>query len=170
MNIITDDYAVSFYPMATFEGGGNQALNWNALGMGLDARMGVDKYNARGYSKRNWSTRAESRSIFITGQTRRVGDRHCWSIKLNTTGVESRNIPTSTSPPIRRNLVFENSWKLLGAGSQFQMRFCVVSLPVFRYSYTVGDESEAAAMRDFYNDQWLCEREARRVDMMHQTW
>ncbi|KAF7969643.1 hypothetical protein HWV62_26783 [Athelia sp. TMB] len=142
------------HSMATFEVGGNQVLKWNNSGMLLEARMSVNNYQLRGHSKRTWTSKSEAKTIFKTGVNRHVGDRHCWSIKLNTNGVNARALPTPTSPEIRQNLIFENSWKLVGAGSHFQMRFCVVSLPVFRYSYTVGDDSEAAAMREFYNEQW----------------
>ncbi|KAF7969645.1 hypothetical protein HWV62_26739 [Athelia sp. TMB] len=112
----------------------------------------------------------EAREIFMTGMERRVGDSSCWTIHLSELNDHNRDSLTPTSPPILRSLLFDNTWRLVGAGSFMQMKFCVVSLPIFRYSYTVSNDTEALAMREFYDGQWPLKKSAKRAKVYHQTW
>ncbi|KAF7976214.1 hypothetical protein HWV62_7224 [Athelia sp. TMB] len=166
----TYDMAVSFYPRATYLLHENQELFWNMLHGRDEAVHAMDEIADKGISKVSWRNRKEARSLFMTGKSRRVGDENCWTIPFTPISTASAEVATATSPAITRNLLFENTWKLVGAGSFMQMKFCVVSLPIFRYSYTVSDDSDAAAMRDFYEDQWPMEKAAKVKSALHQTW
>ncbi|KAF7977069.1 hypothetical protein HWV62_4862 [Athelia sp. TMB] len=170
LNLISDDLAVSLYPKATYEIGDNQELKWNMIDTPVEAMLGVAKYDNLGVTRSGWHSKSESRALFKTGAERRVGDKNCWTIQLDTTGLDERQSTTPTSPPVTRNLVLENSWHLIGSGTIFQMRYCVVSLPIFRYSYTVSNKAKVIAMRKFYEGQGSFERAARSIDTLHQTW
>ncbi|KAF7968778.1 hypothetical protein HWV62_29326 [Athelia sp. TMB] len=170
MNIISHDMAVSFYPRATFLQNENQELFWNMLHRRDESEHAMSEYESKGFTKVSWRNRGEARALFMTGRSRRVGDEHCWTISFKSPTPESTNALSKTSPPVTRNLLYENTWKMVGAGSFMQMKFCVVSLPIFRYSYTVSEDSDAAAMRDFYEDQWQLEKAAKSRDALHQTW
>ncbi|KAF7975696.1 hypothetical protein HWV62_8815 [Athelia sp. TMB] len=170
MNIISHDMAVSLYPRATFLLLENQELFWNMLHGRDEAEHAMNEIAEKGIIKVSWRNRKEARSYFMTGESRRVGDKNCWTIPFTSISTSSAEFVTETSPSITRNLLFENTWKLVGAGSFMQMKFCVVSLPIFRYSYTVSEDSDAAAMRDFYEDQWPMEKAAKVKSALHQTW
>lgn len=170
MNILSYDRAVSLYPLSTFRLCENQELKWNMIDGPVDAFLGIFKYAGMGFEPRGYISKEYAKKILHTDVKRCIGDEFCWTIKFNIDQLDERAIPTSTSPAVSCNLLLNNSWRLIGSGSLFQMRYCVVSYPIFRYSYTVADIKEAAAMRDFYEVQWPCELEARRIDNMHQTW
>lgn len=170
MNVISFDSAISLYPRATFLQRENQELAWNMLHSRADINFVMEEYESRGYPMASWRSRAEAVAFFITRKIRRVGDSDCWTIPFTpTTSVQSEPL-TATSPLITGDSLFENSWKLVGAGSFMIMKFCVISLPIFRYSYTVSEDGEAVAARDFYEDQWPLEKAAKARQALHQTW
>ncbi|KAF7964778.1 hypothetical protein HWV62_3010 [Athelia sp. TMB] len=138
--------------------------------MSEDTESLIAKYDGMGYKDVSWRNRPEARKIFMTGMERRVGDSSCWTIHLSELNDHNRDSFTPTSPPILQNLLFDNTWKLVGAGSFMQMKFCVVSLSIFRYSYTVFNDTEALVMREFYDGQWPLEKSAKRAKVCHQTW
>ncbi|KAF7970332.1 hypothetical protein HWV62_24358 [Athelia sp. TMB] len=152
MNFISYDMAVSLYPLATFLMGDNQELKWNMIDRPVDALIGVMKYADFGFSPRACTTKKDARSLLHTGIERRVGDRFCWTIPFSSEGLEERRVLTPTSPIITDNLLFGNSWRLVGSGVIFQVRM------------------EAKSMRKFFDEQWTFEQEARQNDRMHQTW
>lgn len=170
MNFLSYDKAISLYPLATFLRRENQELFWNMLHTRDSTDDITDEYDKKGFTKVTWRNRSEARSLFVTGESRQVGDDHCWTIDLKPLELPLADTMTITSPPIDQNLLLVNTWKLVGAGSFMQMKFCVVSLPIFRYSYTVSDDSAASAMRDFYEDQWPLEKAAKSLNPLHQTW
>ncbi|KAF7968792.1 hypothetical protein HWV62_29310 [Athelia sp. TMB] len=170
MNLITYDMAISLYPRATFIQHENQELFWNMLHTRDSTDTITDHYDKKGYSKVTWRNRSEARTIFRTGESRRVGDSSCWTIKLKQLEPDRISDASAASSALTGNLLLENTWKLVGAGSFMQMKFCVVSLPIFRYSYTVSEDSDASAMREFYEDQWPMEKAAKTINALHQTW
>ncbi|KAF7967714.1 hypothetical protein HWV62_33303 [Athelia sp. TMB] len=170
MNILSYDCAVSLYPLSTFGVSENQELKWNMLDSPVDAYLGIIKYSDFGFSPRAYISKEYAREILHTDIERRIGDEFCWTIKFKTDNLDERVLLTPASPPVRANLLLNNSWHLVGSGSLFQMRYCIVSLPIFRYSYAVADDRKATAMRQFFDEQWPRELEARHLDNMHQTW
>ncbi|KAF7970270.1 hypothetical protein HWV62_24454 [Athelia sp. TMB] len=170
MNMLSFDSAISLYPRATFIQRENQELAWNTLHSRADIDFVEEEYESRGYPMASWRSRAEAVAFFITGKIRRLGDSDCWTIPFTPPTPVHSEPPSSTSPPITGDLLFENSWKLVGAGSFMIMKFCVISLPIFRYSYIVAEDGEAVAARDFYEDQWPLEKAAKCRLSHHQTW
>ncbi|KAF7977841.1 hypothetical protein HWV62_2591 [Athelia sp. TMB] len=169
-SMLTAVSTISLYPRATFIQRENQELAFNMLHSRADIDQVAEEYESRGYPMASWRSRNEAKAFFITGKHRRVGDDDCWTIRFKHATTVSPDPLSPTSPPITHDLLFENSWKLVGAGSFMMMKFCVVSLPIFRYSYAVSEDSEAVSMRDFYEDQWPLEKEAKAQNPLHQTW
>ncbi|KAF7976993.1 hypothetical protein HWV62_4914 [Athelia sp. TMB] len=170
MNFISHDVAISLYPRATFNYRKSHELPWNALHGSVDADIALYRYNYRGYTtKIRWSSEVE-KDAFMIGKTRRVGDVDCWTVPLTVAALCPPQSLSPTSPPITRNLLYENSWKLVGSGFQTQIKFCCMDLPIFRYAYTVCEVEDAAAMRCFYEGQWPNELIARGENILHQTW
>ncbi|KAF7985428.1 hypothetical protein HWV62_5151 [Athelia sp. TMB] len=170
MNIISHDMAVSLYPRGTFHERINQELPGNALHGNFEAEMALFKYKYRGYgTKIRWPAEVDE-DTFMFGKLRRVGDVNCWTIPLDVEKNFTAHDLSITSPAIRRNLLNENSWTLVGRGIQCRTKFCCVSLPIFRYAYTVGNAKDALAMRRFFENQWPHELAARGNNRLHQTW
>lgn len=170
MNFISYDIAVSLYPRATFIKKENHALFWNILNKGNDSGNDITRFDDLGYGRASWRSKAEAKEVLHTGRMRRVGDGCSWMINLGNMDFSHVGKLTPTSPDVKRNLVLENSWRLVGTGGSVSMKYCVVSLPIFRYSYTVGNDEEAAEMRTFYEDQWFYETRAKKLSPIHQTW
>ncbi|KAF7981759.1 hypothetical protein HWV62_31819 [Athelia sp. TMB] len=160
MNLISSSCAVALYPRATFNGH-NHKMTWNIANSREDGSLTTYEYTRRGYNTKSWISDEGCKDLLMSGKQRRVGDGNCWVITFETKKSENHS---------NMNALFQNSWKLVDAATSATMRFCVVSLPIFRYSYTVAASEAAAAMRDFYEAQWPHERAAREVNCLHQTW
>ncbi|KAF7976046.1 hypothetical protein HWV62_7954 [Athelia sp. TMB] len=115
MNLITHDTAISLYPRATFIQRENQELFWNMLHTRDSTDTITDEYERKGYTKVTWRNRSEAKCIFRTGESRRVGDDNCWSIKLKQFDSDHDVQPSSTSHLFTQNIIQENTWKLVGA-------------------------------------------------------
>ncbi|KAF7971995.1 hypothetical protein HWV62_19271 [Athelia sp. TMB] len=167
MNIITYDRAVSLYPLATFEHRTNRKmLRPNASATTTrHIDNALAKYKHRGFPVSISSDDEENSILFQFGTDRQVGDKWCWTVRLDMEGVAQRrwlereewrfqhrrgdNIDASRSP---QDPIFENKWRVSGAVYQLAMKYCLVRVGVFRYGYTVASELQARAIRMFSED------------------
>ncbi|OAX33835.1 hypothetical protein K503DRAFT_804062 [Rhizopogon vinicolor AM-OR11-026] len=155
MNIITFDAAYSFYPVATFE----QRITLLIPGSSSNRLDAVQKYVARGWrvyaAFRPVDIVHPSESPFIPNKTRWVGDHHCWSISLDTTGVNPRPTLSPSSERFSWDPSLHNGWTVKCAAG------CITDIvsptihahpvmsTVFRYNYLFSDEKLARAVRDW---------------------
>ncbi|KAF7978619.1 hypothetical protein HWV62_45099 [Athelia sp. TMB] len=151
MNVITYDRAVSLYPMATFE----TRTNHHLVPYGTrTSSLCVARRSVK-----------SSRELFMHGCDRKVGDRWCWSIKFDMTGVNPREWvesepwhyePESAPESLQRHSPEDpfmvNKWRMSGAANRMVMKYCLLDLPIFKYTYSVADEFEAARARQFYDE------------------
>ncbi|KAF7968763.1 hypothetical protein HWV62_29358 [Athelia sp. TMB] len=159
--------AVSLYPLATFEHRTNRKMlrpNANAnTTHHIDNALA--KYKNRGFPVRISSDDEENSILFQFGTDRQVGDKWCWTVRLDMEGVAERrwlereewqfqhrrgeNIDASRTP---QDPIFENKWRMSGGVQQLAMKYCLVRVGVFRYGYTVASELQARAIRMFSED------------------
>lgn len=148
MNIITFDAAYSFYPVTTFE----ERMAIQIPGSNrLDA---VAKYVQRG-----WRVYAvfgpehvNHPKLFLLNEKRWVGDRHCWSIPLDTTGVTPRPALSLSSERFSWDPSIQNGWRMECEGDSATghvpaMRTHLVMATVFRYNYSLPDLELAKVIR-----------------------
>ncbi|KAG1891198.1 hypothetical protein F4604DRAFT_398097 [Suillus subluteus] len=150
MNIITFDAAYSLYPVATFE-------ERMAIQIPGSNRLDVVKK----YVQRGWRVFAvfgpehvTHPQLFLLNEKRWVGDRHCWSIPLDTTGVTPRPALSLSSECFSWDPSIQNGWimECEGDSAAFhvpKMRTHLVMITVFRYNYCFSDEKLAKAIRDW---------------------
>lgn len=167
MNIITFNAAYSFYPVATFEErmaiqipGSNQ----------LDA---VAKYVQRGW--RVYAVfgpeHAARPQLFLLDEKRWVGDRHCWSIPLDTTGVTPRPQLSISSEHFSWDPSIENGWTMECGGYSTathvpKIRTHLVMITIFRYNYSYPDVKLAKAIRDWS----LSQGQLNHTQLTRQNW
>ncbi|KIK49276.1 hypothetical protein CY34DRAFT_310412 [Suillus luteus UH-Slu-Lm8-n1] len=150
MNIITFDAAYSFYPVATFE-------ERMAIQIPGSNRLDV----VAKYVKRGWRVYAVfgpdhvARSQrFLLNEKRWVGDRHCWSIPLDTTGVTPRPVLSLSSEPFLWDPSTQNGWIMECEGDSPStyvpnMRTHLVMTTIFRYNYSLPDLKLAKEIRSW---------------------
>ncbi|KAG2126626.1 uncharacterized protein EDB93DRAFT_1097000 [Suillus bovinus] len=149
LNIITFDAAHSFYPMATFEE--RMTLRIPQSGLCLDALGNCVKKGWRVYTLfRPQDIVQPSESPFFPNETRWVGDSRCWSILLDTSGVQSRPAPSPSSEQFSWDPSMHNGWRMSfkDAGTSPiikvpTMDAHLVMTTAFRYNYIVPDEALA---------------------------
>lgn len=92
MNIIASVRAVSLYPLSTFELRRNIKMTpFGTTSSGTDSiAAAIKKYNSRDFQEMNYCSSEECRILFQHGCDRKVGDKWCWMIQLDTTGVTPR--------------------------------------------------------------------------------
>ncbi|KAK6342468.1 hypothetical protein TWF718_007871 [Orbilia javanica] len=88
-NILTWNRAYSFFPYHTF--GKNQAFYTHMLKG--SAQKGVEKYQERGYDFKSYGNFHRCVKNCPFRPHRRVGDKYCWVLDLDTYGVDDSNIP-----------------------------------------------------------------------------
>ncbi|KAG2062926.1 hypothetical protein BDR04DRAFT_954237, partial [Suillus decipiens] len=111
MNVITFDAAYSFYPIATFEE--RSSLRIPASGAFPGALAKCIKMGWRIYAVfRPWDVARPSTSPFFPNETRWVGDRRCWSISLDTSGVQTRPALSPSSQQFSWDPSLYNGWIL----------------------------------------------------------
>ncbi|KAG0706494.1 hypothetical protein DFH29DRAFT_1076935 [Suillus ampliporus] len=152
MNIITFDAAYSFYPVATFEE--RSALKIPGSRHRPDV---IEKY-----VKRGWRVYAVFRpgdimrlctSPFFPNKTWWVGDRHCWSIPLDTSGVKPRPALSQSSEQFPWDPSIHNGWIMSYEDSRVAgqkepvMNAHLVMSTIFRYNYIFPNETLALAIR-----------------------
>ncbi|KAG1762103.1 hypothetical protein EV702DRAFT_1166062 [Suillus placidus] len=158
MNIITFDAAYSFYPIATFE-------DRSALKI-PGSRHRPDVLSK--YIKRGWRVHTvfgpkdlaqPYESPFLPNVTRWVGDRHCWTVPLDTSGVKLRTALSPSSEQFSWDPSTQNGWTMLTKPSTRaslripEMDVNLIATTVFRYNYIVPSESLSLAIRDWANSQ-----------------
>ena len=129
------------------------------------ADQAIAKYTARDFSLGTTRTANECRVLFAHGADRKVGDRWCWTIKFNMEDVTQRMplemeqwrfepygerqqvVPNDAEDP-----VMENKWRMSGNWSCLVLKYCLLRLPIFRYAYTVANDTEALCARKFSDD------------------
>lgn len=134
MNIITFDAAYSFYPVATFE----ERMAIEILGSNrFDVVAKCLKRGWRVYTKFGLDHVARSQR-FLLNEQRWVGDRHCWSIPLDTTGVTPRPVLSLSSEPFSWDPSTQNGWIMECEGDSPstyvpKIRTHLVMTTIFRY-------------------------------------
>ncbi|KAF7985754.1 hypothetical protein HWV62_349 [Athelia sp. TMB] len=170
MNVITYDRAISFYPLATFELRKNQemALYGVSLSSADSARAAIEKYRGRDFATRRNHSVEESGLLFQHGCERQVGDRWCWTLHLNMTGVSARQWIEDgpweyineeemsdggyPSAQLAQDPIMHNKWRMTGFLFIMSPKYCLLRLPIFRYGYAVADDGEALWAREFSDD------------------
>ncbi|KAF7985753.1 hypothetical protein HWV62_347 [Athelia sp. TMB] len=162
MNFIAYDRAISLYPLATFELRTNERIiPYGTRPMTLQsADQAIEKYKARDFQVVSMRTMKDTRAIFQHGCDREVGDRWCWTVKFNMTdvdpsrwleqqewGLETESIEMRRREP--EDPIMINKWRVSGRRGRIKMKYCILRLPIFRYAYSVADESEAIRAREF---------------------
>ncbi|KAG2134676.1 hypothetical protein BD769DRAFT_1443076 [Suillus cothurnatus] len=152
MNIITFDAAYSFYPIATFE---------NRCALKIPGSRHRPDVLAK-YIKRGWRVYSVFRpgdvaqpyeSPFLPNVTRWVGDRHCWTVPLDTSGVTPRTALSPSSEQFSWDPSTQNGWKMLTAPSSFpslsvpEMDAKLIATTVFRYNYMVPSDALSLEIR-----------------------
>ncbi|KAG2123282.1 hypothetical protein DEU56DRAFT_830141 [Suillus clintonianus] len=152
MNIITFNAAYSFYPIATFEDRSAVKIPGSRHRPDVLAK----------YVKRGWRVYSVFRpkdiaqpykSPFLPNVTRWVGDRHCWTIPLDTSGVGPRTASSPSSEQFSWDPSTQNGWimKTMPAAmkglSVPDMDYNPITTTIFRYNYIVPSESLASTIR-----------------------
>ncbi|KAG2141376.1 uncharacterized protein EDB93DRAFT_1159358 [Suillus bovinus] len=153
MNIITFDAAYSFYPIATFED--RSALQIPGSRHRPDV---LAKYIRRGWRVytllRPGDFAQPHESPFLPNVTRWVGDRHCWIVPLDTSGVELRPALSPTSRQFSWDPSTQNGWTMLAKrSSSVEMDSNLVATTMFRYNYIIPSESLALEIRGWVSSQ-----------------
>ncbi|KAG1815347.1 hypothetical protein EV424DRAFT_1412293 [Suillus variegatus] len=156
MNIITFDAAYSFYPIATFED--RSALKIPGSRHRPDVLAKYIKRGWRAYSLfRPGDLARPYESPFLPNITRWVGDRHCWTVPLDTSGVELRGALSPSSEQFSWDPSTQSGWTLLTKPSSLanfkvpEMDANLVATTIFRYSYMIPSQSLSLAIRG-----WAC--------------
>ncbi|KAG1754581.1 hypothetical protein EDB19DRAFT_1667165 [Suillus lakei] len=156
MNIITFDAAYSFYPVATFE---------ERIAVQVPGSNNSDviaKYVERGWRVyavfRPEDVTRPHKSPFLLNETRWVGDRYCWSIPLDTTGVTPRPELSLSSERFSWDPSIQNGWNMKFVRNSTatkvpKMHTHLVMTTIFRYNYTFPDEKLARVIRDWSTSQ-----------------
>lgn len=160
MNLMTWNAAFSLYPHATFEQRRALCVKPN---LKARAKVAAVKYTDRGWRiVPNIFPHQDQSSAFFVGETRRVGDARCWTIRLDTAGVVPPSVLSPASgPPLSFNPVEENTWRLRGAyGNERSPTNPLVTLhttvkfPVPRHAYLIADDHHVKAIREFCEPQY----------------
>jgi hypothetical protein len=167
MNIITFDAAYSFYPVATFE---------ERMAIQIPGSNRLDVIAK--YVKRGWRvyavfgpehvTRSER---YLLNEKRWVGDRHCWSIPLDTTGVTPRPALSLSSERFSWDPSIQNGWIMECEGDSPatlvpKMRTHLVMTTIFRYNYSLPDQKLAKEIRSWS----LSQGQLNHVQLTKQNW
>lgn len=152
MNVISYNMAVSLYPKATFEERYNQYLIYNSKGPVNAAIDNLEQDKHHAWEYRSYCPTIKATNWFMAGEDRYIGDRACWVVNLNTTGVQPRTRITPTSPLFTWDPLMENTWILENDGTYLYMKFCVISLELFRYCYTISHPRHVASIQDLHED------------------
>lgn len=155
MNIITFDAAYSFYPIATFED--RSALKIPGSRHRPDVLAKYIKRGWRVYSMFGPGDLARPYdSPFLPNVTRWVGDRHCWTIPLDTSGVKLRTALSPSSEHFSWDPSTQNGWKMLtkpihseSSFSEPQMDADLIMTTIFRYNYMIPTKSLSLAIREW---------------------
>ncbi|KAF7966524.1 hypothetical protein HWV62_38068 [Athelia sp. TMB] len=164
---IMNFHSMSLYPLATFEHRTNRNLiRGNATASTahhIDDALA--KYTNRGFPVGTSNNEEENSILFQFGTDRQVGDKWCWTVRLNMEGVAQRrqleqeewdfqykkggDIDINKTP---QDPIFENKWRVSGDLDQLAMKYCLLRVGVFKYGYTVAAEGQARAIRMFSED------------------
>lgn len=158
MNIITFDAAYSFYPIATFED--RSALKIPGSRHRPDVLAKYIKRGWRAYSVLRPGDLAQPyESPFLPNVTRWVGDRHCWTVPLDTSGVTPRTALSPSSEQFSWDPSTQNGWTILTTPSSLaslsipEMDTKLIATTVFRYNYLVPSDSLSLAIRGWARSQ-----------------
>ena len=123
MNFISCDAAYSLYPKATFKS--STALICKDVN-DVRTESAIDKYRNRGWKIYDDIYDLDYKRDYYAFQERWVGDRHCWTIPLDTTSITERVPFIKGSPSLTCDPIVACSWVLRGT-SRGEMAYCVVT-------------------------------------------
>ncbi|KAF7985433.1 hypothetical protein HWV62_5161 [Athelia sp. TMB] len=134
---------ISLYPKATFEFETNQRCSLELAGRTpeqtenaeLQATGAVLKYEGRGKSSVPWPQRTSSRSAFFIDKCRFVGDRFCWTQRLDLGGLVA--VPFATTPGSRlyMDTVVNNGWIVKVTGDRLTTMYSIMTSKALRFDY-----------------------------------
>lgn len=141
MNFIAWNYAISLYPSATFIQG-YSACSYDMSN--CEQHQPVTDLEDRGFIFLD-SSDEEYEKRFFPGETRRVGDNHCWTVFLTEEGVEEAISPW----------LMANTWTLVEHDTGgFWMETGLVRSCLLRHSYCVAG-SLISRLASTYADWWV---------------
>ncbi|KAF7971977.1 hypothetical protein HWV62_19315 [Athelia sp. TMB] len=185
MNVITYNRAISFYPLVSFEFRRNQemALYGASLGNTESARVAIQKYRRRGFEPGGYQGAADSRyhclsnicslsdpsrTLFQHGSDRKVGDRWCWTIRLDTGDVSPQvwvedgpwefahegdeGAGASAAEVRAQDPIMHNKWCMTGFLFILSPKYSLLRLPIFKYGYAVASNIKALWAREFSDE------------------
>ncbi|KAI0076914.1 hypothetical protein K474DRAFT_1622018 [Panus rudis PR-1116 ss-1] len=155
MNLISFEAAYSLYPRATLE----ERKSLICQSRSINREEAIDKYRQRGWELINGIEGFHDAKLFhvslpnsrVPSATRWVGDRHCWTMQLDTSGIMLRSLQsTPRSKPLSRDPALGNSWKVdldrLEYPYKASMTFTPVQSPFLYFGYICGTDQVLQAI------------------------
>lgn len=109
MNVISYEMAYSLYPKATFEERTSLISGHSFQDSKKDAH---EKYRVRGWDVEQEFSESDLETVYHTQAFRWIGDKHCWSIPLDTSFITNRIPLAKGSNPMIRDPIVISNWVL----------------------------------------------------------